>query len=65
MVQLEQDFAMLWEQSAISQPRLKKLAAAVRQADVLVLATDPDRQGEAIAWQILEELQVVTLSQSS
>ncbi|KAK9916124.1 hypothetical protein WJX75_008944 [Coccomyxa subellipsoidea] len=53
----EQDFAMLWEQSAASRPRLKELAAAVKHSDVLVLATDPDREGEAISWHVQEELQ--------
>ncbi len=54
----EQDFTMLWEQSAASRPRLRELAAAVKQSDVLVLATDPDREGEAISWHVQEELQV-------
>ena len=58
----EQDFAMLWEQSAASQPRLKELAAAVKHSDVLVLATDPDREGEAISWHVQEELQVLAPS---
>ncbi|EIE25778.1 DNA topoisomerase I [Coccomyxa subellipsoidea C-169] len=53
----EQDFTMLWEQSAASRPRLRELAAAVKQSDVLVLATDPDREGEAISWHVQEELQ--------
>ncbi|CAL8469974.1 g9516 [Coccomyxa elongata] len=56
-VQPEQDFAMLWEQSAASRPRLRELAAVVKQSNVLVLATDPDREGEAISWHIQEELQ--------
>ena len=42
-----------------------KLAEAVRQSDVLVLATDPDREGEAISWQVQEELQVGACHQSS
>ncbi len=64
-VQPEADFAMLWEQSAASRPRLRELAAAVRQSDVLVLATDPDREGEAISWHVQQELQVGTWPQSS
>ncbi|BDA43988.1 DNA topoisomerase 1 [Coccomyxa sp. Obi] len=56
-VQPEHDFAMQWEQSAASRPRLRELAAVVRQSDVLVLATDPDREGEAISWHVQEELQ--------
>ncbi len=64
-VQPEQDFAMLWEQSAASRPRLRELAAVVKQSNVLVLATDPDREGEAISWHIQEELKVGAISQSS
>lgn len=57
-VQPEQEFAMLWEQSAAARPRLRELAAAVKKSDSLVLATDPDREGEAISWHVYEELQV-------
>ena len=55
-VQPEQDFAMTWELSSGGQKRLKDIIAAVKDADTIVLASDPDREGEAIAWHILEEL---------
>ncbi len=52
----EQDFAMLWEVDGKSQKRLADIASAVRDADRLILATDPDREGEAISWHVLEVL---------
>ena len=52
----EQDFAMLWEIDGKSQKRLSDITSAVRQADRLILATDPDREGEAISWHVLEVL---------
>ena len=52
----EQDFAMLWEVDGKSQKRLSDIASAIRQADRLILATDPDREGEAISWHVLEVL---------
>jgi len=55
-VRPDQDFAMDWEVDSQSDKRLKDIARAVKQADALFLATDPDREGEAISWHILEEL---------
>ncbi len=55
-VRPDEDFAMDWEVDSQSDKRLKDIAKAVRQADALYLATDPDREGEAISWHILEEL---------
>jgi DNA topoisomerase-1 len=52
----EADFAMLWEVDGKSQKRLSDIAAAVKDADRLILATDPDREGEAISWHVLEVL---------
>ncbi|HET7717630.1 MAG TPA: type I DNA topoisomerase, partial [Bauldia sp.] len=52
----EQDFAMHWEVDAKSGKRLSEIAAAVKDADRLILATDPDREGEAISWHVLEVL---------
>ncbi len=52
----EADFAMRWEVSA---DRAKQLAAILKEAktaDALVLATDPDREGEAISWHLFEHL---------
>ena len=50
------DFAMIWEVDAKAQKRLKEIADAVKGADRLILATDPDREGEAISWHVLEAL---------
>ncbi|MCB1498413.1 MAG: type I DNA topoisomerase [Bauldia sp.] len=52
----ERDFAMHWEVDGKSGKRLSEIAAAVRDADRLILATDPDREGEAISWHLLEVL---------
>ena len=52
----EQDFAMHWEVDGKSGKRLSEIAAAVKDADRLILATDPDREGEAISWHLLEVL---------
>ncbi|MEO0400190.1 MAG: type I DNA topoisomerase [Pseudomonadota bacterium] len=51
-----QDFAMTWELDAGSKKRVNEIAKAVKGADRLILATDPDREGEAISWHILEVL---------
>src|ERR1041384_2378972 len=52
----EHDFKMLWEVDDKSQKRLNDIARAVKGADGLILATDPDREGEAISWHVLEAL---------
>ena len=52
----DQDFQMLWEVDDKSQKRLNDIARAVKGADKLILATDPDREGEAISWHVLEVL---------
>ena len=52
----DEDFAMSWEVGARSKKHLKEIADAVRGADTLILATDPDREGEAISWHLLEAL---------
>ena len=52
----EQDFAMKWELDASSKKRVNEIASAVKEADRLILATDPDREGEAISWHILDVL---------
>jgi DNA topoisomerase I len=52
----EHDFHMLWEVDPKSQQRLNSIASAVKGADKLILATDPDREGEAISWHVLEAL---------
>ena len=52
----DQDFHMLWEVDPKAQKRLNDIAKAVKGADRLILATDPDREGEAISWHVLEVL---------
>ena len=55
-VRPDEDFAMSWEVDAKSAKRLSDIAAALKGADRLILATDPDREGEAISWHVLEDL---------
>jgi DNA topoisomerase I len=52
----EDDFRMLWELDPKAQKRLNDIARAVKDADKLILATDPDREGEAISWHVLQVL---------
>jgi DNA topoisomerase-1 len=47
---------MIWEVDPKAQKRLKEIADALKGADRLILATDPDREGEAISWHVLEAL---------
>ncbi len=55
-VKPDDDFAMAWEVPPQSSKRLNDIAAAMKGADTLILATDPDREGEAISWHVLEVL---------
>src|ERR1700742_3008069 len=55
-VKPDDDFAMTWDVDARAASKIKDIAAAVKGADKLILATDPDREGEAISWHILEVL---------
>ena len=55
-VRPEEDFAMSWEVDGKADVRIKAIAQALKSADSLILATDPDREGEAISWHISEEL---------
>jgi DNA topoisomerase I len=52
----DEDFAMKWEVDSAARKRLADIAAAVKQADGIILATDPDREGEAISWHIMDVL---------
>ncbi|MFD1941897.1 type I DNA topoisomerase [Paradevosia shaoguanensis] len=55
-VRPDEDFAMSWEVDAKSNKRLADIARAVKESDELILATDPDREGEAISWHVLDVL---------
>lgn len=52
----ENDFEMVWEADAKSAKRISDIANALKDADTLILATDPDREGEAISWHLIEAL---------
>jgi len=52
----DNDFEMTWEIDSGSQKIIREIAEAVKTADKLILATDPDREGEAISWHLLEIL---------
>jgi DNA topoisomerase-1 len=52
----DQDFAMLWEVDTDSRKHLKAIADALKDDPNLILATDPDREGEAISWHLTEAL---------
>src|SRR5579883_3488893 len=55
-VRPDEDFTMSWEVDSGSEKHIKAIAAALKKADRLCLATDPDREGEAISWHVLELL---------
>ncbi|MFA6219177.1 MAG: type I DNA topoisomerase [Erythrobacter sp.] len=55
-VRPDEDFAMDWELYRDKQGRFKDIADAAKKADRLILATDPDREGEAISWHVRELL---------
>ncbi len=50
------DFEMIWDVDTKSAQRMSVIAKAVKGADRVILATDPDREGEAISWHVLEVL---------
>jgi DNA topoisomerase-1 len=55
-VRPDEDFAMDWEVDSASQKRLDAIAKAITKGGRLLLATDPDREGEAISWHVLDIL---------
>jgi DNA topoisomerase-1 len=55
-VRPDEDFAMSWEVDAQSQKRLDAIAKAITKGGKLYLATDPDREGEAISWHVRDIL---------
>ncbi|MGB0438670.1 MAG: type I DNA topoisomerase [Paracoccaceae bacterium] len=52
----EDDFAMTWEIAADARKHVAAIATALKTDDSLILATDPDREGEAISWHLKEAL---------
>ncbi|HTJ59316.1 MAG TPA: type I DNA topoisomerase [Devosiaceae bacterium] len=56
-VRPDEDFAMSWEVDAASRKHVSDLVNAAKNADELILASDPDREGEAIAWHVLDVLE--------
>ena len=56
-VKPDEDFKMIWELGDKGKKQAKTLNEAVKNSESLILATDPDREGEAIAWHVLEVLQ--------
>ncbi|KAL2488008.1 DNA topoisomerase [Forsythia ovata] len=56
-VRPDDDFSMVWEVPSTAWTHLKGIKVALSGAENLILASDPDREGEAIAWHIIEMLQ--------
>ena len=52
----DNEFDMLWEVGAASKKHVKAIADALKDDNELILATDPDREGEAISWHLQETL---------
>ncbi|WP_147108456.1 type I DNA topoisomerase [Tateyamaria sp. syn59] len=52
----ENEFDMLWEVASDSKKHIKAIADALKDDNALILATDPDREGEAISWHLQEAL---------
>ena len=53
----DRQFDMTWEVAPESRKHVKAIAEALKDDDALILATDPDREGEAISWHLKEALQ--------
>ncbi|MDQ2064918.1 type I DNA topoisomerase [Xinfangfangia sp. CPCC 101601] len=56
-VDTEHDFDMKWEVASDSKKHIRAISEALKSDDTLILATDPDREGEAISWHLKEALQ--------
>ena len=52
----ENNFKMEWELDSFSKKYLKEITDAAKESDKIILATDPDREGEAIAWHVKQVL---------
>ena len=50
-------FKMIWEIDSFSKKYLKEITDAAKKSEKIILATDPDREGEAIAWHVREYLE--------
>ena len=57
----EKKFQMLWEIDSFSKKYLKEITNAAEDSKKIILATDPDREGEAIAWHVKEVLEAKKL----
>ena len=55
-VRPDENFAMSWSTAERGEAHMRDIAKALKDADGLILATDPDREGEAISWHVLELL---------
>ncbi|RZJ44325.1 MAG: type I DNA topoisomerase [Brevundimonas sp.] len=55
-VKPDEDFAMDWEIDPKASKRMSEIAEAAKRSDRVILATDPDREGEAISWHVLDIL---------
>ena len=53
-VRPNEDFAMDWEVQARGERTVRDMVKALSKADALYLASDPDREGEAIAWHVVQ-----------
>ncbi len=53
----EDKFKMIWEVDSFSKKYLKEITDAAKKSEKIILATDPDREGEAIAWHVREYLE--------
>ncbi len=53
----ENKFKMIWEIDSFSKKYLKEITDTAKESNKIILATDPDREGEAIAWHVREFLE--------
>lgn len=54
------NFNTVWEVNSKGQKQLREIANTLKKASKLVLATDPDREGEAISWHVVQQLKQLT-----
>ncbi|MEN8236719.1 MAG: type I DNA topoisomerase [Pseudomonadota bacterium] len=53
----DEQFSMIWQIDPNSEKHIKDIATSLKKADELLLATDQDREGEAISWHVMDILQ--------